>query len=88
VRGNHHIHRRNEIGDSSRGFSLPDRDCALAAYKYLSCIVIVDAIEWTCFVEEQTLPEDAVVDYEHARVEMHVVHVNEVGHYIDELPVH
>ena len=50
--------------------------------------MVVDAVEWTSIVERKTLPEDAVVDYEHAGVYVHMVHVNKIGHHVHELAVH
>lgn len=84
----YHVHGCNKVGDGACGFSLPDWDCAFAANKDLSCIVVVDAGKRASFVEEQSLPENAVVDYEHAGVNVHMVHVNKIGHDIDEFPIH
>lgn len=50
--------------------------------------MVVDAVEWASLVEEKTLPEDTVVDYEHARVNVHMVHVNKIWHHVHELAVH
>lgn len=83
----YHVHGCDEVGDGPCGFSLPDWDCALAAYKDLSGVVVVDPVEGASLVEEQALPEDAVVDDEHAGVDVYMVHVNKIGHHIHELAV-
>lgn len=50
--------------------------------------MVVDAGERASLVEEESLPENAVVDDEHAGVDVNMVHVNKVGHKIDELAVY
>lgn len=85
---NYHVHGCDKVCDGPCGFSLPDWDCAFAADKHLSCIVVVDAGEGAPFMEEQSLPENAVVDDEHAGVDVHMVHVNKIGHDVDEFTVH
>lgn len=50
--------------------------------------MVVDVIERDSLVEEKTLPENTVVDYEHAGIYVHMVHVNKIGHHVHELAVH
>lgn len=87
LRGVYHIHGCNEVCHGPCGFLLPGWDCALAAYEHLSCVVVVHAVEWASLVEEKSLPEDAEVDDEHAGFDVHMIHVNKIGHKIDEFTV-
>jgi hypothetical protein len=83
----YHVHSRNEVGDSAGSLTLPDWNCALTAYKNLPCVVTIDISGLICLVKEESLPKNAVIYHEHASIKMHMVHVNEIRHYIDKFTV-
>lgn len=74
--GAYHIHGGYEIGDSSYGLLLPNRDGAPTADESMSCIMFVGAVARARILGPQPFPENAVVDNEHGGIDVDMVHAD------------